>query len=192
MRARTGRGSLLGFAAIVSTVILTLPALGQPPPGYYASVDTTSAATLRATLHAVIDDHIRFDYTSDNTDTWDILELADEDPANPANILDLYKNASYPKAGGGNVNYQREHAWPNSYGFPDPLVSNYPYTDCHALFLANGSYNGSRRRMPYRYYGPTCTELPTDENNGHKKSPGTGYPGWSNWRAGAPASNTGS
>ena len=72
------------------------------------------------------------------------------------------------------------------------MVSNYPYTDCHALILANGSYNGSRGRMPYRYCGPTCTELPTDENNGHGGSSGTGYPGWSNWRAGAPASNTGS
>ena len=56
-------------------------ALADPPPGYYDSIDTTDSTALRTTLHAVIDDHTRFPYTSSNTDTWDILELADEDPA---------------------------------------------------------------------------------------------------------------
>ena len=47
--------------------VLTAPA--DPPDGYYDSVETTDAATLRATLHEVIDDHTRFPYTSPNTDT---------------------------------------------------------------------------------------------------------------------------
>ena len=38
-------------------------ALAGPPPGFYDSVDTTDAATLRTTLHEVIDDHTRFPYT---------------------------------------------------------------------------------------------------------------------------------
>ena len=70
-------------------------ALADPPPGYYDSVDATDPTTLRATLHAVIDDHTRFPYTSGGTDTWDILNLADEDPNDATNILDVYKNASY-------------------------------------------------------------------------------------------------
>ena len=39
-------------------------------------------------------------YTPGSTDTWDILDLADEDPNNAANILDVYRNSSFPKAGG--------------------------------------------------------------------------------------------
>src|SRR6185436_17865085 len=78
----------LAFAAAASA---------QAPPGYYASVDTSTSATLRATLHAVIDDHTRFPYTASGTDTWVILEQADEDPANAAAIVDVYRNASYAK-----------------------------------------------------------------------------------------------
>ena len=40
-------------------------------------------------------------------------------PNNAGNILDVYKNASYPKNSGGDRDYNREHTWPKSYGFPD-------------------------------------------------------------------------
>ena len=39
---------------------LASSALADPPPGYYATVDATNSATLRATLHAVIEDHTEF------------------------------------------------------------------------------------------------------------------------------------
>ena len=159
------------------------------PPGYYDPVDTTNAATLRATLHDLIDDHTRFPYTSTATDTWDILELADQDPNNPANILDVYKNASYLKHGAGNDFYQREHTWPSSYGFPDDNSQNYPYTDCHHLFLCYGSYNASRSNKPYRYCDTACTEKPTDINNGQGGGSGT-YPGNSNWTSGLNTAGT--
>ena len=123
---------------------LALPLLGlctavaaQGPPGYYTSVNTSSATTLRQTLHLLIDDHTRFPYTSTATDTWDVLEQADEHPANSGAILDLYKNTTYTKVGGGTSNYDREHSWPKSYGFPNDGASNYPYTDCHHLFLCD-------------------------------------------------------
>ena len=127
----------LGFLS--SLVFWVGPAVGQIPSGYYDSVDTTNAATLRQTLHDVIDDHTRFPYTSPSTDTWDILEAADQDPSNSNNILDLYRNTSIAKEGGGNSFYNREHSWPKSYGFPNDNNSNYPYTDCHALFLCDSS-----------------------------------------------------
>lgn len=98
-----------------------------------SAVNSATESALRSTLHSAIEDHIRFPYTSANTDTWNILELADEDPDDPTSILDIYKNATYTKAGGGNTFYNREHTWPNSYGFPNDGASNYPYTDCHAL-----------------------------------------------------------
>lgn len=169
------------------TAILAVGAgrvVAQPPPGYYDTVNTTNAATLRATLHPVIDDHTRFPYTSTSTDTWNILEQADQDPGNPANVLDVYKNASYVKVGAGNTNYNREHTWPNSYGYPNDGSTNYPYTDCHALFIADDSYNTSRSNKPYRFCSALCSEQITLFTNGVGGGSGV-YPGNSNWTTGS-------
>ncbi|MFT6831962.1 MAG: endonuclease I [Planctomycetota bacterium] len=163
--------TLLGVASAVAV---------DPPFGYYSSVDTTSQSALRSTLHAVIDDHTRFPYTSSATDTWNVLEAAQEDPSDPARIIDIYRNASYLKVSGGNTLYQREHSWPKSYGFPDDGADNMPYSDCHLLFLCNGTYNGNRSNKPFAFCGGGCTELPTDLNNGQGGGTGT-YPGNSNW-----------
>ena len=154
-----------------------------PQGGYYNSVDDTNSSTLRTTLHELIDDHQRFPYTSSSTDTWDILEAADVDPSNGGRILDVYKNASYAKQGGGNSLYNREHTWPNSYGFPNDGADNYPYTDCHQLFLADIAYNGARDRLPFAAAAGGA-EWPTVANNG--VGGGTGvYPGNSNWAQGS-------
>ncbi len=151
------------------------------PPGYYDDVDASTAASLRASLHEAIDDHTKVPYTSTATDTWNVLELADEDPNDSGRILDVYLNASYPKYGEGNTDYNREHTWPSSYGFPSDLTSNYPYTDCHHLFLCNDSYNSSRGNKPYSTVGGSgTTEKPTEVNDGVGGGLGV-YPGWSNW-----------
>ena len=151
-----------------------------PPSSYYSSVDTSSPGSLRASLHAVIDDHQRYPYTSSGTDTWDILEAAQEHPSNSNLILDIYRNEDYPKQGGGNSFYNREHSWPNSYGFPDDGGSNYPYTDCHVLFLCDISYNNSRGNKPFRYCSASCTQETTAPNNGQGGG-SSSYPGQSNW-----------
>ena len=144
---------------VLSFLSLTAVAVAQAPPNYYQSVDASSAGTLRATLHEVIDDHQRFPYTSTATDTWNILELADENPTNAGKILDVYRNGSYNKAGGGNNKYNREHTWPKSYGFPSDGSSNYAYTDCHHLFLCNSSYNSSRSNNPFAVGDATWTKV---------------------------------
>ena len=141
-------------------------AWSQAPPGYYATVDESSPAALKASLHNIIKDHTKIPYTSSSTDTWDVLELAGEDVDNPNNVIALYKNATYAKVGGGNTNYNREHSWPKSYGFPNDGSTNYPYTDLHHLFIANSSYNSSRSNKPYDICTGGCTEKPTDVNNG--------------------------
>jgi hypothetical protein len=87
------------------------------PASYYASVDASTPAALRSTLHQVIDDHVRFPYTSSSTDTWDILNDADENPANPSTVLDLYKNTTYPDGCSTGCAWNREHTWAKSYGF---------------------------------------------------------------------------
>ncbi|MEM1424645.1 MAG: endonuclease, partial [Planctomycetota bacterium] len=170
-------------SSILGAVVL--PATAYASPGAYTNVDATSTTALRATLHDAIDDHTRIDYSDNNAvDCWDVLSAAEEDPGNPFNVLDVYKNASYPTASAGNPFWNREHAWPKSYGFPRNLVSNYPYTDCHALFASDRSYNSSRNNKPYGYCTTGCTEKPTLFNN--NAGGGTGpYPGNSNWTNGA-------
>src|SRR5207247_600961 len=81
-RPKHMNNSLLHLAALLA---FSTAALAQAPPSYYASVDTTNASTLRATLHAVIKDHTKIPYTASTTDTWDVLNLANEDPGNTAN-----------------------------------------------------------------------------------------------------------
>jgi len=159
------------------------PLWAQGPPGYYDGVDDTSAASLRTDLHDLIDDHTRVPYTSGSTDTWDVLELACEDPANSSRILDVYGNSSYSKAGGGNSNYNREHVWPNSLGFTNDGGSNYPYSDCHHLFLSDVSYNSARDSKAFRSCPSACTEWDTVGNDGQGGA-GGGYPGDSNWTSG--------
>ncbi len=165
--------------------VIHAPAHSAAPSGYYNSVDTTNSQTLHSSLHEIIDDHKRFPYTSSSTDTWDILEQADQDPSNSNNVIDIYKNASYVKAGGGNTFYNREHSWPKSYGFPKDGSANYPYTDAHHLFIADSGYNSSRNNKPYDNCSSGCSEKVTLLTNGRG-----GGANDSNWTTGS--GNTGS
>ncbi len=171
-----------------ATLLLVTPLIAQgPPPNYYASVDTTNPTTLRATLHAVIDDHTRIPYTASAVDTWDVLALASENPTNTTRILDVYGNESLAKETGGNNFYNREHTWPNSYGFPVDGGCNYPYTDCHMLFLSDIFYNSERGNAPYRNV-TNGAEYTTVANAGLGGGSGV-YPGNSNWGNGQGTSN---
>jgi endonuclease I len=156
------------LTVVTATVCLTLAARvpAEIPPGYYDSVDASSVDLLRATLHEVIDDHQRFPYTASSTDTWDILNQADEDPLDSARILDVYQNRSFPKHSGGNNDYNREHTWPNSYGFPDDGWDNDAYTDCHQLMLCDISYNSYRGSNIFDDCEGGCTSYPTDVHDG--------------------------
>jgi len=163
-------------------LVLSAATLAQgPPPGYYSSVDASNATSLRSTLHAVIDDHFRFPYTSGGTDTWDILGQAQIDPNAAGKILDVYRNRSLTI---GSSAYNREHTWPKSYGFPNDGGTNYPYTDCHMLFLCDAAYNTARSNKPFRTCSAACTEYTTTSHNGQGGGCCT-YPGNSNWSSGS-------
>jgi endonuclease I len=155
------------------------------PSGYYDAVNTSNSSTLHDSLHSIIDDHQRFPYTSSATDTWDILESADENPDDSSKIIAIYENATYTKVGGGNSNYNREHTWPKSYGFPDDGSSNYPYTDAHHLFLADSGYNSSRSNKPYAECNSGCSEKVTTSTNSRGGSTSE-----SNWTTGSGATGS--
>lgn len=203
--------ALLEQCTVSLTASLVLDQDGNPDPlasnfsfsfmtagdasSYYNSVDASNATALRTTLNALIDDHTAFPYTASTTDTWDVLEAADQDPNNVNQVLDIYKNAVFPKAGGGNTNYNREHTWPNSLGFNDlsgldtmgrPFS---PYTDCHMLYISHIGYNSDRGNKPFANCSG-CSERTTDVNNNSGGGSGV-YPGNSNWVGGSDG-NTGS
>ena len=154
------------FPVFLCLLLLATPLLAEPPAGYYDSVDLSSSEALRASLHDVIDGHTKIPYTSSMTDTWDVLNSADEDPLDPTRILDIYRNRSTIKYSGGNNYYNREHVWPNSYGFPDDGSTNLPYTDCHHLFLCNISYNSYRGSRIFDDCETGCSSYATDDYNG--------------------------
>ena len=169
--------------------------------GYYSQVNTSSASQLRCSLHATIKGHTAYPYSGGTTNTWTILEIADEDPNNAGRILDVYRNRSYLKGSeragtGSGITYNREHTWPNSLGFGsatgDLGLPYAPYTDTHMLYLSDTAYNSDRGNKPYAACAQSsgCSERATEANNGFGGGSGT-YPGNGNWFKG-PDGNGGS
>jgi len=179
--AGTWHVSIRAYTSFSGVSLLPTFQTGAPAPtGYYAGLNISSASALRAGLHALIDDHTRIPYTASSTDSWDVLDRAEQDPLNTARILDIYKNTSYAKAGAGNSFYNREHTWPNSLGFPNDGPTNSAYTDLHMLMASDIAYNASRGNKPYDNCPSGCTEYPTAAYAGRGGGSGS-YPGNSNW-----------
>lgn len=131
---------------------------------YYATADDTDAQTLRDSLHNIIDDHVVFPYSSGAEDTWDILSIADEDPLVPGQVWMLYKNNNYTWQGGGTQDYNREHTWPQSYGFSTGALGsdNAARTDTHHLMLSDVGYNSDRGNLYFDDCDSSCTSRATD------------------------------
>jgi endonuclease I len=156
---------------------------------YYSHVNTSSAQQLRCSLHQTIRGHTAYPYSGSGTSTWTILEIADEDPANPGRILDAYRNRSYAKGSdragtGSGLTYNREHSWPNSLGFGsasgDKGLPYAPYTDTHMLYLTDAAYNSDRGNKPYADCpaSSNCGARATEANNGSGGGSGAGDSNW--------------
>jgi endonuclease I len=162
---------------------------------YYATADDSNATTLRNTLHDIIDDHCVFNYSGPNTcgenteDTWSILSKADEDPNTPGEVWMVYKNNNYSYQGGGQQAYNREHTWPQSYGFSSGSMgsNNAARTDTHHLMMSDVGYNSDRGNLYFDDCDAQCNERATDVHDnpnpgGSTVGGGSGtYPGNSNW-----------
>ena len=154
---------ILAAVFVGDAAACTKPAL--PPyqaSVYYADVIGTAGTALRSGLNALLVGHTVHPYSPC---VWEILEEADQDPANPANVVTLYSQESIPKverdAGGNTPDYwNREHVWPNSKGFPSKLQA--AYTDAHHLHASDKSVNAARESHDFRIGGspasqPECT-----------------------------------
>lgn len=167
--------------ATLCTSFITLTAIAEAPTGYYSNANTATPTQLRQSVHQIIHNHQRYPYTSSATDTWDILENADQDLDNSNNVTTIYKNASYAKQGGGNSSYNREHSWPKSYGFPNDGSNNYPYTDAHHLFISDSSYNSSRGNKYFDNCTSSCQEKTTNWNDGRGGSGDSNFSNSTRW-----------
>lgn len=161
-------GTIQDMTANVVVVFETAASLDD----YYAGVDTSSGPALKAWLHNRIKDHTSIHYG----DTYTVMNKADEDPTDPTKVWDVYKNESYPKQTSGAANYNREHTWPKSLGFPNPTDSsgrpNPPHTDGHMLYASHVGYNSDRGNSPYGLCSG-CTARPTTANHGVGGTGGT-------------------
>lgn len=141
------------------------------PDGYYDSIEGLTGDALKAALNDIITNHTEYPYTSSNTDVWDILREADEDPENSDNVMLFYSGYSWPKACQDTVNppelcdtmvdgelkaveWNREHIWSKSRGdfeHEDGSSSQAlgAHTDAHHLVAAERRMNSIKNNRHF-------------------------------------------
>ncbi len=109
----------------------------DPPAGYYNSATGLTGAPLKAALNAVIDGHNSIPYTSRETR----LEILDQDPGNPANVIQIYSGFTVSKSEFPSGTANTEHVWANAYGIDDGSPA---YGDLFNLRPCDASVNTDR------------------------------------------------
>jgi uncharacterized protein len=99
------------------------------------------------------------------SEVWTALTQTDEDPNNTDNVILLYRGLSIPKFSNGSGsqssnpdNWNREHVWAKSHGFPDS--SQAAYTDINHLRPADISVNSSRGNLDFDNSDAPLSEAP--------------------------------
>lgn len=128
-----------------------------PPANYYDSAQGKTGAELRQALHSLIKGHTVILYdSSSNVDSVDALKVLDEDPASTNNVVLIYSGFSVPKANYGVNGWNREHLWPNSYGFDIDITTTWPaLRDLFNLSPCDSGVNSARGNKYYDYSDPT-------------------------------------
>ena len=136
------------------------------PSGYYDGIEGLSGDALKAVLNDIITNHTEYPYTDDDTDVWDILRDADEDPDNPDHVLTFYTGLSLPKDCQDTNNppafctmeingeldtyeWNREHIWSKSRGDFSNSSDLGAYTDTHHLVAAERTMNSIKNNRLY-------------------------------------------
>lgn len=141
---------------------------------YYAAAITevdlaSDPSVIKSAINTIItNDHRVLTYNQ----VWTALTETDEDPTNSDNVTLLYKGISLPKLSNGSGaqstdpdNWNREHVWPNSKGFPDngprdQLPSFEAFTDIHHLRPTDISVNGDRGNLDFDNSDAPLAEAP--------------------------------
>jgi endonuclease I len=129
----------------------------DPPLRYYESAQGKSGQALRQALHNIIKGHIVILYDSSvNVDTVEALKVLDEDPANTNNVILIYSGWSVAKTNYGVSGWNREHLWPNSYGFDIDVTTTWPaLRDLFNLRPCDSRVNSSRGNKYFDFSDPT-------------------------------------
>ena len=131
---------------------------GQVTTEYYISAENLADNNLKSALNLIIDNHTEFDYTSTNTDVWDILKETDRDPNNSDNVILIYSGVSvngaqeYNSANG----WTREHVWAKSRGNFGTAIGI--GTDVHALRPLDNTTNSKRSNRSFNNC-TTCEDV---------------------------------
>ncbi|WP_282166335.1 endonuclease [Shewanella japonica] len=126
---------------------------------YYTNVLTGSfddaEAMKNAISVAITAGHQQLTYNQ----VWTTLSYSDEDPANSSNVIELYTGLSVSKQnnGGNTSDWNREHVWAKSHGFPSE--SQLGYTDAHHLRPTNVKVNSTRSNYDFNECSDTGTEV---------------------------------
>ncbi len=126
--------------------------VADPPAGYYDSVTGTDGPTIFGQLTTLTNQAITRSYD----EARNILQVTDEDPDEPANIILTYTGASIVSTWTSGATWNREHCWPQSLGVGS---SGSDYSDLHMLRPCNPSVNGSRGN---KRFGTAGTEWDPD------------------------------
>jgi len=136
---------------------------------YYAAVQTeidlgSSAQVIKTTINSTISSDIK---SLTYAEVWTALTYTDEDPSNTDNVILWYTARSQAKSTNGSGaastnpdNWNREHSWPKSHGFPDE--GQLAYTDIHHLRPSDISVNGSRSNLDFDNSDSPLAESPSN------------------------------
>ncbi|MCX5202729.1 endonuclease [Streptomyces sp. NBC_00237] len=142
--AASAAAALSLLASAVPSAALPAESARIPAAGgldsYYAAAEGKSGAALKSALHSIISAQTKLSYDQ----VWEALKNTDQDPANSANVIELYTGKSLAKTrNGGNVgDWNREHVWAKSHG--DFGTSAGPGTDLHHLRPEDVTVNSIR------------------------------------------------
>ncbi|CAM2912314.1 endonuclease [Vibrio rarus] len=125
---------------------------------YYSDVlngNFDDPQAMKNAISIAISEHQQLTYKQ----VWTALSYSDEDPQNNSNVIELYTGASVSKQNnGGNVDdWNREHVWAKSHGFPGE--SQLGYTDAHHLRPTNVQVNSTRSNYDFNNCRDTGVEV---------------------------------
>ena len=123
----------------------TLTSFGQIPAGYYDGTTGLEGEELKLELHSIIRNHKRFSYEA----VKQFIGNADADPEVAGNIILFYsgRSMSAQGIGTGGDDWNREHVWAKSHGFPE--TADTAYTDFHHLRPSDASVNMNRSNKDF-------------------------------------------
>lgn len=145
---------VLALGAVVGATCLAPAASAAPADDYYQAAIGKTGAELKTALHGIISTNTQLTYD----EVWDGIKAADEDPANPANVILIYSGRSQAKTanGGDPDQWNREHVWAKSHG--DFGTATGPGTDLHHLRAEDVSVNAERGNKDFDDGGSPVAE----------------------------------